>query len=123
MGLQVHTEARDDLTTVTLAGELDIYTVADFRARLAAGEPLGLEELAPGARRELDGFLERYGCRARHRSITYRRGVEAPDEALLVTTADHALLTPDIVEHFTAAAERSVNSWPWSSICTRPGSA
>ncbi len=28
----------------------------------------------------------------------------APDEALLVTTADHALLTPDIVEHFIAAA-------------------
>jgi len=31
----------------------------------------------------------------------------APDEALLVTTADHALLTPDIVEHFIAAAARS----------------
>jgi anti-anti-sigma factor len=39
MGLQVHTEARDDLTTVTLAGELDIYTVADFRARLEDVDP------------------------------------------------------------------------------------
>ena len=39
MGLQVHTEARDDLTTVTLAGELDIYTVADFRARLEDIDP------------------------------------------------------------------------------------
>jgi len=30
----------------------------------------------------------------------------APDEMLLVTTADHALLTPDIVDHFTATAAR-----------------
>ncbi|MGH0032663.1 MAG: NTP transferase domain-containing protein [Myxococcota bacterium] len=30
-----------------------------------------------------------------------------PDESFLVTTADHALLTPEMVDHFVAAAEAS----------------
>lgn len=36
MGLDVRTEIRDDLTLVTLTGELDVYTVSAFRHDLEA---------------------------------------------------------------------------------------
>lgn len=39
MALDVSTAQRDDLTVVTLDGELDIYTVAAFRARLDQLDP------------------------------------------------------------------------------------
>lgn len=39
MTLDVTTEQRDDLTLVTLGGELDIYTVASFRQDLESVDP------------------------------------------------------------------------------------
>jgi anti-sigma B factor antagonist len=39
MSLDVTTEARDDLTLVTLGGELDIYTVGSFRQDLEQLDP------------------------------------------------------------------------------------
>jgi anti-sigma B factor antagonist len=39
MTLEVTTEQRDDLTVVTLGGELDIYTVASFRQDLENIDP------------------------------------------------------------------------------------
>jgi anti-sigma B factor antagonist len=39
VALTVTTEARDDLTLVTLGGELDIYTVASFRQDLEVFDP------------------------------------------------------------------------------------
>lgn len=39
MSLDVTTEARDDLTLVTLGGELDIYTVGSFRQDLDQLDP------------------------------------------------------------------------------------
>lgn len=39
MGLDVHTEARDELVVVKLAGELDIYTVAGFRDSVEPIDP------------------------------------------------------------------------------------
>jgi pyruvate,water dikinase len=50
--------------------------------RLEGGEAIGLGELPPPLRRELDRLLDRYGCRARHRSLTCRRWAEAPGEVL-----------------------------------------
>ncbi len=51
-------------------------------ARLESDEAIGPETLGPPVRSELESFLGRYGCRARHRSLTYRRWAEAPDEVL-----------------------------------------
>jgi anti-sigma B factor antagonist len=39
VALDVTTEAREDLTLVTLGGELDIYTVASFRQDLERFDP------------------------------------------------------------------------------------
>lgn len=41
MGLDVTTDLRDDVAVVTLAGELDIYTVVAFRRELEALEVAG----------------------------------------------------------------------------------
>ena len=55
---------------------------AALAEKLEEEETIGLEMLPPPVRREFDRFLARYGCRARHRSITYRRWAEAPVEVL-----------------------------------------
>ena len=64
--------------------------VPELKAALAAGDLLVHRSLDSPSRSVSDALA---GC--------------APDETLLVTTADHALLTPEIVEHFTAAAAHS----------------
>jgi GTP:adenosylcobinamide-phosphate guanylyltransferase len=71
-------------------------------------EPAGLDSVP-----ELAGYV-RDGSLAVHRSLSSpsRSALDAldrlaPPGPLLVTTADHPLLTPAIVGHFLAAAERS----------------
>jgi pyruvate,water dikinase len=40
----------------------------------------GADALPPGLRAELDGFLGRYGCRSRHRTLLVKRWAETPED-------------------------------------------
>lgn len=74
--------------TVSIDEPQRLEAVPELRALLASGEIASRPSLASPSRSVLDA-LER----------------AEPGERLLVTTADHALLTPEMLEHFTAAAD------------------
>jgi GTP:adenosylcobinamide-phosphate guanylyltransferase len=79
-----------DGVTVSIDDARALDEVPELKAALAAGDLRVHQSLDSPSRSVSDALAN---C--------------APDEALLVTTADHALLAPDIVEHFIAAAARS----------------
>jgi GTP:adenosylcobinamide-phosphate guanylyltransferase len=79
-----------DGITVSIDDTRALDEVPELKAALAAGDLRVHRSLDSPSRSVSDALA---GC--------------APDEALLVTTADHALLDPEIVEHFIAAAARS----------------
>jgi 2-phospho-L-lactate guanylyltransferase (CobY/MobA/RfbA family) len=79
-----------DSVTVSIDDGRALDEVPALKAALAAGD-FRVHRSLDSPSRSVSGALA--GC--------------APDEALLVTTADHALLTPDIVEYFSAEVARS----------------
>ena len=79
-----------DGVTISIDDARALEEVPELKAALAAGELRVHRSLDSPSRSVSDALAD---C--------------APDEALLVTTADHALLDPDIVEHLIAAAARS----------------
>lgn len=79
-----------DSVTVSIDDARALDEVPELQAALSAGD-LRLH-------RSLD---------SPSRSVSDALAGRAPDDALLVTTADHALLDPDIIDYFTAAAAGS----------------
>jgi pyruvate,water dikinase len=63
-------------------------------ARIAADPNLrerfldrGAEVLPPGLQAEMDGFLGRYGCRSRHRTLLVKRWAETPEDIAAILQA------------------------------------
>ncbi|MGD2062087.1 MAG: PEP/pyruvate-binding domain-containing protein [Nitrospirota bacterium] len=54
----------------------------ELAARLASEQPISLTSLPDEIRTLIEDFLNRYGCRARHRTLAVKRWDEAPQEIL-----------------------------------------